>query len=62
MAAAPLLFVAALWAVVRIALGLLLSSQKLRAHVQVDLEWWRVTLRLPVDGGSGGRCARLATG
>ena len=55
MAAAPLLFVAALWAVVRIALGLLLSSQKLRAHVQVDLEWWRVTLRLPVDGGSGGR-------
>lgn len=55
MALAPLLTVLALWALVRLALGLLLSLRELQEHVQVDLNWWRVALRLPVaDGGGGG--------
>lgn len=54
MALAPLLVVLALWALVRLALGLLLSSRELQTHVEVDLNWWRVTLRLPVDDGGGG--------
>ncbi len=49
-----LLPVVALWAAVRLALGLLLSSSKLTDHVQVDADWWRVTLRLSADGGGGG--------
>ena len=51
---AALLAVVALWAAVRLALGLLLSSTNLTDHMQVDADWWRVTLRLPVDGGGSG--------
>lgn len=53
MAALALLSVFALWAFLRIALGLLLRSKKLTARVQAELSWFRVTLRLPVDGGGG---------